>query len=266
VETCGNAVAYVQALTELEQMRPVTPRLAMAANGGSLVSRVQRLLRGNRTTSASPAGWLAGIGIAVCLLAAGIAASGFAQRPAPAVLAAQEAEVPTPAPEQAPAPPSAPAPKAAQTKEDKKTSGGWLDEIQQAGFRDLDVDKLIALKIHDVNGEYIRQMRARGLQPTADQLVALRIHDVTAEFIDGLKQAGLTDLKADDLIALRIHGADPASIREIQAMGYTKLTVDDIVTMRIHDVTPAFIRDAEKHGLKGLSLQKLVELKITGVL
>src|SRR5205814_4150217 len=42
VEICGNTLAYVRALTDLEQMRQGMPRLAMAADGGSLLSRVQR--------------------------------------------------------------------------------------------------------------------------------------------------------------------------------------------------------------------------------
>lgn len=262
VEVCGNTLAYVRALTELEQMRSRgTPRLAMAADGGSLLSRVERLLGMNRTAGTAPSGLLA-IGIAACLLVAGIAANGLAQRtervePMPAASLAQQSG--------APASPR-PSPPAQKRAEEKKDSRGWLDEIQSEGYRNLSVDQLIALKIHGVDGEYIRQLRAAGQQLTPDQLVAFRIHGVTAEFVNELRQAGLKDLKPDHLIALRIHGAEPAWIRQIQALGYPNLSVDNIVALRIHGVTPDFISEARKHGLKDLSLDQLIQLKQLGIL
>src|SRR6185369_8748457 len=68
VELCGNTMAYVRALTELEQIRLRAPRLAMAADGGSLLRRVQRLLRANHSPRTSPPAWLAGIGVVACLV------------------------------------------------------------------------------------------------------------------------------------------------------------------------------------------------------
>src|SRR5262249_41648072 len=141
VEICGDARAYVRALTELEQMRHGTPRFAMAADGGSLLNRAQRLLGLNQTAGSAPAGWIANLGIVAALLVAGLAASGPTQRlerasavnPAPVVLLAQQA-----APAPPPARPSTQAPKKAQEK-----TGTWLEEIQAEGYRNLNVDQLI---------------------------------------------------------------------------------------------------------------------------
>jgi bla regulator protein BlaR1 len=68
VGVCGDTLAYVRALTELEQMRHGAPRLAMAANGGSLLSRVERLLGLHQTASTAPSGLLT-VGITACLAA-----------------------------------------------------------------------------------------------------------------------------------------------------------------------------------------------------
>jgi len=220
---------------------------------------------------------VAGIAVVACLFVAGMTVDGLAQRPervlavirenAPRVVLAQErgprARLMAATRAQATPRPAAPASNAA---EDKKDSGGWLDGIQAAGFRNLDVDQLIALKIHGVTGEYIRQIRAAGLQLTPDELVAFRIHGVTADFINELKQTGLRNLEAKDLVALRIHGAEPAWIRQIQSLGYANLSVNNIVALRIHGVTPEFIRDAQKHGLQDLSIDKLIQLKRLGIL
>ena len=44
VESCGDALMYSRALATLEQLRTSTPAPALAANGGSLLLRIQRLL------------------------------------------------------------------------------------------------------------------------------------------------------------------------------------------------------------------------------
>jgi len=264
VEICGDALAYVRALTELEQMRQSTPRLAMAADGGSLLNRVQRLLGMNQAAGSAPAGWIASLGIVAALVVAGLAANGPAQRPERAV-AVNPAPVALLAQPTAPAPPPA-RPSTQPPKKVPEKTRTWLEEIQAEGYRNLSVDQFIALKIHGVTGEYIRQIRAAGLQLTPDELAAFRIHGVTADFINELKQTGLRNLEAKDLVALRIHGAEPDWIRQIQALGYANLLVGNIVALRIHGVTPEFIRDAQNHGLKDLSLDKLIQLKQLGIL
>jgi beta-lactamase regulating signal transducer with metallopeptidase domain len=61
VAACGNRMVFVQALTKLEELRCDDPRLALSAQGGSLLARVQRLLApsaANRAEVWWPAGAL----------------------------------------------------------------------------------------------------------------------------------------------------------------------------------------------------------------
>ena len=44
VAVCGDALTYARALVEMEQLRSASPRLAVAANGGMLMNRIQRLV------------------------------------------------------------------------------------------------------------------------------------------------------------------------------------------------------------------------------
>jgi ankyrin repeat protein/beta-lactamase regulating signal transducer with metallopeptidase domain len=61
VAACGDALIYARALTAVEQFRCAQPRLSMAAGGGSLLARIQRLV-GVRQPVGSPAStWLAGV-------------------------------------------------------------------------------------------------------------------------------------------------------------------------------------------------------------
>jgi beta-lactamase regulating signal transducer with metallopeptidase domain len=283
VKFCGDTLAYVRALTELEQMRNATPDLAMAANGGSLLGRVQRLLSANETASRTTSGWIAAIGMATCLLAAGIARNGMAQRhglvpilPPPRVVAEVDLGDRVPGPEAAPTVPRrhptsrpvvfAEAATPPSQPEEKKQHVSWLEDMQAAGYNDLDADRLIQLKIHGVTGDYIRSMRDAGYNLTGDELVAFRIHGVTGDFISGFKQAGWSNLKPEQLTALRIHGVTAGGVRQIQGLGFPNLSVDEAIQLRINDITPDFIRAAQSHGFKNLKPDQLIQLKQMGIL
>jgi hypothetical protein len=278
IEVCGSTLLYVQALTELEQIRVPTPRLAMAADGGSLLKRVERLLGNHPASGATPSGWVATIALVACLITAVVAIRAAARpmqpvRPhgggtfvppqPPAVFPQQ---VPTLLAQQTPAParPSEAEPVKPQTQQQEKSGGDWLDGIRAEGYRDLSVDQMIALKIHGVDAAYVREIRAAvGATLTADQLVAFRIHEVTPDWVNGLKQAGLGDLAPDKLIALKIHGADGAYMREMRAAGAT-LTAEQLVTFRIHQVTADWVNGLKQTGLGDLTPDKLIALKIHG--
>ena len=71
VSLCGDPYTYAQALADLEGLRGTTHRFVMAADGGSLVQRVRRVLGAPSHAGRAP-GWLAGSASVLVLL--GIAA------------------------------------------------------------------------------------------------------------------------------------------------------------------------------------------------
>ena len=64
----GDALAYARALAELETQRAGEPQLALAANGGSLLERIERLLGRSQPLKAQPAPWLAGVIVVASLV------------------------------------------------------------------------------------------------------------------------------------------------------------------------------------------------------
>jgi beta-lactamase regulating signal transducer with metallopeptidase domain len=70
VAVCGDRLGYARALVELEGLRGTAPRLALAASGGSLASRIRRLVSAPEHSSRRP--WAAGL-LALALLPAGAA-------------------------------------------------------------------------------------------------------------------------------------------------------------------------------------------------
>lgn len=72
VAACGDAIALAEALVALERQRPSIPRLVLAAQGGSLMQRITRLISGSPLSGPPSRGRTAArIGLVV-LLAAGV--------------------------------------------------------------------------------------------------------------------------------------------------------------------------------------------------
>ncbi len=92
------------------------------------------------------------------------------------------------------------------------------------------------MKVQDVTPEYVREIQALRLKPSANELISMRVQDVTPEYIKALQSAGL------------------------------KPDINDIVSAKIQDVTPEFIERAKQHGFKDLTLQKLIRLRQLGIL
>jgi beta-lactamase regulating signal transducer with metallopeptidase domain len=298
VALCGNPVEYARALTLMEEWR-TAPALAMAANRGPLSERIFRVL-GLTSIGAGTRriGLTGGLLCLAAALVAGDALLGIAY-PKPIVHASQIAlahlgwssgasQQSAPAPAAAPAPKPSPARPQASTQ--SSSSGSYIDGMKAAGLGDLTVDQLIAMKIHDITPEYVRELRDQGLHPDADDLVAMRIHGVTPEYIHdvrglgldpdqdqlvamkiheidadyvrGMKEAGI-HTNVDELVALKIHGATPGEVRGLQEQGLQP-DADNLVAMRIHNVTPEYVRDVRALGLKP-TVDDLVSMRIHDV-
>src|SRR5205085_1238008 len=70
IALCGDPVSYAQALAQLETVRLSFASMAMAATGGSLLSRVRRILRVPLTDEPRSSSWPATLALTV-LFAAG---------------------------------------------------------------------------------------------------------------------------------------------------------------------------------------------------
>jgi len=75
VSLCGDPYSYAKALADLEELRTPSRHFAMAANGGSLVQRVRRLLGAPSHAGRAP-GWLAGSASVLMLLGMAVGAAG----------------------------------------------------------------------------------------------------------------------------------------------------------------------------------------------
>ncbi|HJQ23857.1 MAG TPA: M56 family metallopeptidase [Blastocatellia bacterium] len=302
VATCGNVLVYARALAELEQLRGVAPQLAVAASGGVLLRRIQRLVGNPARPSHRFESWLAGvIALAtVCGLLATAQTRIFSGATAKAATddaaaasvapttndtsrrtptAAQKpgeltheattasAESENAAPSEAPASDEAAETSAVTQDEQQKESGTeFLDKLAAEGYTNLSIDDVVAMRTHGVTGAFIHEMNALfNKKLPVDTLTAFRIHGVTPQFITDMKAAGLGNLSADDLIAFRIHGVTPQYVADWKAAGYDRLSADELVAFRIHGVTADFVQEIKGLGFDRPSPDDLVAFRIHGV-
>jgi hypothetical protein len=279
VAACGDAVAYARALADLEGLRLTDGGLALAADGGSLLDRIGRLV--GRPAAPSRRGARALGAVAALAIVGGVLAGPQWMESGAQAQAPEVAQAPAePAPETAPAAEqgtAAPAPR--RSSRPPAGDGTWtieqvlelaragvtpeyLDEMDAAGFRDLGWQQLVDLRSNGVDAAYIKGMAAEGLSGLGvEQLQELRANDVTPEYVRGLREQGLPALSPDQLTELRSNDVTPEYVRELKALGYGSLSADALKELRSQDVSPGYIRGLKDLGYAGLTTEQLTELR-----
>ncbi|MFY9553948.1 MAG: M56 family metallopeptidase [Blastocatellia bacterium] len=308
VAACGDVLTYARALTALEQLRGAAPQLAVAANGGSLLVRIQRLLSRRAPARRGFENWLAGavaLATVVGLLAGAeiaflsrnakaavktditmtapvaeslISAQEAAPSSQPAKPSKVEAET-SPTEEEASQPedepvgieptlPTPETPSPAETPVQEPTPPGsqdFISDMAAAGFPNLTVNQLIALKTHGVTPQFVRELAGIfSKKLTPDEVVAMKIHGVSTAFANQFKALGM-NLDADEMVAFAVHGVTPKFIAEIKAAGCATTDPDLLVAYRIHGVTPAYIQEMKGLGFDGICGNELTAFRIHGV-
>jgi beta-lactamase regulating signal transducer with metallopeptidase domain len=253
VEMCGNAHEYARALALLEESRS-TSVWALAATGGVLSSRIGRLLGLGGTARSMSAAGLAALG-GLCAVGLVMAGTTAAQLQSPGIVETPVATiVPTAPAAVVSATPVKPiAPLAAQVIHThmhlarleatdaagrrSEDSGSYIAGLQSAGLTNLTVDEIIALKIQGVTPEFVRQIKAAGLDASNSEFVSLRIHDVTPEYVRALAAAGLANLRVRDYLAAKIQGVTPEFVQAIRSRGFKDLTLHQLIALKMADIS-----------------------------
>ena len=239
VQACGDAVAYVRTLAALEGLRSRQLGLAVAADGGSLLARIQRLAKGDRVRRRhTPPAWIgAVIPVAVVLLAF------FAVQPKPvsAVDTSQGSGVPA--------------------------NNGYLAGLTAAGYTSISVDEIIALKENSVDPRFIKEMTAAGLGvPTPAELIKLRHNGVEPDFAARVVDSKLVrELSFEALVPLRQNGVDPRDMARVRALGFGPFPVEQVVKMRQHGVTSRDFETLKEAGVKDGGLDEALRVQQNGL-
>jgi beta-lactamase regulating signal transducer with metallopeptidase domain len=177
---CGNAVEYVHALTQLEELRSPRLQSAVAANGGELLTRVRRLLNQQQTDHRFPRSFGA---VAATLLIAGLIApplfrSPSSATPLPAMVETGQSQAPPPAM----APTSVDEPSTVVQVEQETRRSGLLTQDTEREYRRVlgEYSRAIADAQRNFSANLIGDPPRSGLSAESTQML-IKLYDGTQD-------------------------------------------------------------------------------------
>jgi len=218
----GEARPYAASLARLfevcRERRRVALATGMAERASRLGERIEWLLAGGRQFTSRTS--LLRVAVATAALLALVAAG--AQAPRWLVLAQSTA---TPAGDQA------------RSAKPVNPHGSFLAALVAAGYGDLPVDDIIALKDHGID----------------------------ARFLAELSQSGWEKLSTRDMIEMHDHGVPAEMLRALRDAGFQHVEMRDVIHAHEQGVRPSTLKDAAQYGTH-LTLAQIVKLKQAGVI
>ncbi|MGH9763218.1 MAG: M56 family metallopeptidase, partial [Blastocatellia bacterium] len=281
VSACGDVLTYARALAELESMRTRRPQFAMAADGGSLLSRIERLVGKAGSPKRHQVGPSLAVLAAIAALMIMLAGAG-GMEPVLVQGAIQQARIMGIAPlsgfprfsGSAERPAGDPAKHSADASATAKTEDRRADQstaasgpAQDSSANSSATAETLAVPQSEKSDDYIGSMKAAfgSKDISIDDLVALKIQGVTAQYIKELRAAGYDKLTIHQVIELKTQDVSADYIKQMASAGYSNLPVNELIAMKIQTVTPDYIRALSEHGFTNLPASRIVAMKIQGV-
>jgi beta-lactamase regulating signal transducer with metallopeptidase domain len=301
IAVCGNPLQYARALTRLEELRAAQTELAVAANGGSLLSRIRRLVVPRESTGGA-ARWAAGAAVLAVVVvlftlpslpaladhedSSKTKVKSDASKPAKSEIDVRPTEQSeessddvnvdvdvesdsesdnTPGVPAAPAaPPATPAPAA-----EPAPLADPPDPPDAPDAPDVPTVTVVTPRIAPV-------ARAMGAIRPVITIAPQAINEAVAEAMSErpVRVRSMRDhefsttgkLTVDELIALRTAGVTPEYINDMRAnAGFAELSLRDIFEMRQQGVTPKYIKDLRAAGISVKTPREAVEMRMQGV-
>jgi beta-lactamase regulating signal transducer with metallopeptidase domain len=285
VAVSGDPVRYARALTRFEELRIDAAQTVLAASGGSLITRVRRLVGVHGESASWSSRWAAGASLLVVVTALliGPALPLFAKHEDKVSkdkdkVEAKSAKIEAKADKQAEK-----AEKKAESKVDVEASSDDDSEMDSDSDDDGDIvvepsiaPEAVAAAMAGVPVPVPAPAPMAMPSPTPYAVAVPGIApQVRAAIAEAMRPRAYADgehkivdekkLSVDDLIALRQSGVTPRYIEEMRGMGLGTLSLNDLIGMRIQGVTPDYIKGLRNAGIDVNSVDTVIALRIQGV-
>jgi beta-lactamase regulating signal transducer with metallopeptidase domain len=303
IEVCGNAIRYARALTHLEELRAHRAELVLAANGGSLLTRIRRLINTNDDAASDTSRW----GAAAAVLAVVIALLAIPSMPALAKKSGDELPNKPPKKASSTIDVTATTPAVACSKDSKHESdidedvAEATDEIDREADSDTeaDVEADSNIDVHVMTPRIAPEAMAHVIA-TVPAIAPMAVSRMVPRIVSEAVPAALASvmpmidmetpeppetpeaphaakrshrvigadgkLTVDDLISLKANGVTPEYITRIRAAGIGDLTLNDIVSLRAIGVTPEYVAELRSSGIPFNGARELTELRAMNVM
>ncbi len=112
--------------------------------------------------------------------------------------------------------------------------------MSDLGFDGIDEPMQFAMATIDVSSEFAQPDEGREiLRPHHGQAAsALRIFDVNPQYLREMRNEGLPMTEVDKVIAFRVHGIEASRVRECKKLGI-RADENQLVALQVHGATPS---------------------------
>lgn len=141
-------------------------------------------------------------------------------------------------------------------------SESYIDGMKAAGYGDLTVDELVAMKIQGITPEYVRGFKEQGVKVDPDDLIALKVQGVTPEYVKQMR-AAYPGIDVDEIIGFKVQGVNPEYVAEFTKLG-VKADPDELMGLKVQGVTAQYVRDMRATGMN-FDTDELIGMKVQGV-
>jgi beta-lactamase regulating signal transducer with metallopeptidase domain len=158
------------------------------------------------------------------------------------------------------APPQA-APVAANSHRD-----GYLAGLVEAGYTQISVDDIIALRDNGVDSKYIQGMLRAGFgTPSPQDLINLHNHGVSPEYARKAVAAGIPNLNVERMIHLAENGVDLDCVQRIHALGFGPFPIDQLIELHNNGVPSSLFEALKESGYTKIDAHQAVEAQQNGL-
>jgi beta-lactamase regulating signal transducer with metallopeptidase domain len=143
----------------------------------------------------------------------------------------------------------------------------YISTLQKYGFIDVPINQVLEAKIHGIDDEYLTSFvrTKKDKRYSLQDLIQMKIHGADGDFVAKLEGNTGKTLDADDVVNSKIHNIDRIDVDKIEKSTGDKLDRDDLQSFAIHGIDADYIEKVNSMGLGKLSPDNIVAAKIHGI-
>jgi beta-lactamase regulating signal transducer with metallopeptidase domain len=143
---------------------------------------------------------------------------------------------------------------------------GYLAGLVDAGYTQISVDDIIALRDNGVEPKYIQGMLHAGFgTPSPKDLINLHNNGVSPEYARKAVAAGIPNLNVERMIHLAQNGVDLDNVQRIHALGFGPFSIEQLIDLHNNGVPSGLFDALKESGYTKVDAHQAVEAQQSGL-
>ena len=143
---------------------------------------------------------------------------------------------------------------------------GYLAGLVDAGYTQISVDDIIALRDSGVEPKYIQGMLRAGFgTPSPKDLINLHNNGVSSDYARKAVAAGIPNLNVERMIHLAQNGVDLENVQRIHALGFGPFSIEQLIELHNNGVPSGLFEALKESGYTKVDAHQAVEAQQNGL-